>query len=149
MKISLDKIEKLKGSTRKAKRVGRGYGSGKGGHNSTYGTKGQKARQGRKPHAWFEGGQTPLVRRLPYTHGFTPKDSYKILILNLATIEKIAKDIKKSDIDISDIKKIDFGSYDFIKILGRGELKSKLDLKGFWYSEKAKQKIEKVGGSVK
>ena len=141
-------MTKIKGRESKGKRRGRGYGSGKGGHNSGYGTKGQKARQGRKPNNWFEGGQTPLVRRLPYINGFTSKNAYKILELNLNNIEKISEKLNAKELKVDLLKNLGLDEFDFVKVLGRGTIKSKVVLSGFWYSKKAKEKIEKVGGSI-
>ncbi len=88
----LNQLEKT--TTKKKKRLGRGYGSGKGGHTSSRGMKGQKSRGGSKVPLWFEGGQLPLIRRIPFIRG---KGRFK-------TVEPTAEitfiDINKFDFDV-------------------------------------------------
>lgn len=143
------KLENLKKLTKRGKkRVGRGIGSGRGGHTSGRGAKGQKAR-GKIP-ARLEGGRVPLTKRLPFRRGVHgPKAGQKALVLNLKQLN-IMPD--KSVIDLEAlihhklVKKDDalrFG----VKILGDGELKTALTVK-LPTSGGARKKIEKAGGSV-
>ena len=131
-------------------RVGRGIGSGKG-KTSGRGVKGQKSRSGVAIKS-FEGGQMPLYRRLP-KRGFNPIKKGKIAKINLVLLEKLI-DGKKitadNKIDLSYLKKskVLSKSVTHFKILGNGELKSKLNIEADFSSKSAKEKIEKVGGSI-
>tara|TARA_A100001388_G_scaffold268559_1_gene243830 strand:+ start:312 stop:773 length:462 start_codon:yes stop_codon:yes gene_type:complete len=131
-------------------RVGRGIGSGKG-KTSGRGVKGQKSRSGVAIKS-FEGGQMPLYRRLP-KRGFNPIKKSKIAKINLELLEKLI-DGKKitadNKIDLSYLKKskILSKSVTHFKVLGNGELKSKLNIEADFSSKSAKEKIEKVGGSI-
>ena len=131
-------------------RVGRGIGSGKG-KTSGRGVKGQKSRSGVAIKS-FEGGQMPLYRRLP-KRGFNPIKKGKIAKINLELLEKFI-DGKKitadNKIDLSYLKKskILSKSVTHFKVLGNGELKSKLNIEADFSSKSAKEKIEKVGGSI-
>ena len=134
----------------KKTRVGRGIGSGKG-KTSGRGVKGQKSRSGVAIKS-FEGGQMPLYRRLP-KRGFNPIKKGKIAKINLELLEKLI-DGKKitadNKIDLSYLKKskILSKSVTHFKVLGNGELKSKLNIEADFSSKSAKEKIEKVGGSI-
>jgi len=134
----------------KKMRVGRGIGSGKG-KTSGRGVKGQKSRSGVAIKS-FEGGQMPLYRRLP-KRGFNPIDKIKIAKINL---EKIQTFIDKKTINSSD--KIDFKllkklkiinkNSQKLKILGTGEIKVKINIEADLISKSAKEKLEKIGGSI-
>ena len=134
----------------KKMRVGRGIGSGKG-KTSGRGVKGQKSRSGVAIKS-FEGGQMPLYRRLP-KRGFNPINKIKIAKINL---EKIQTFIDKKTINSSD--KIDFKllkklkiinkNYQKLKILGTGEIKVKINIEADLISKSAKEKLEKIGGSI-
>ena len=134
----------------KKMRVGRGIGSGKG-KTCGRGVKGQKSRSGVAIKS-FEGGQMPLYRRLP-KRGFNPINKDKIAILNLEKIQnlinskRINEDLK---IDLEILKKANIlsKSYNKIKILGTGEIKSKINLNVDYVSESAKEKLEKIGGTI-
>ena len=131
-------------------RPGRGIGSGKG-KTSGRGHKGQKSRSGVAIKS-FEGGQMPLYRRLP-KRGFNPIDKIKIAKINL---EKIQTFIDKKTINSSD--KIDFKllkklkiinkNSQKLKILGTGEIKVKINIEADLISKSAKEKLEKIGGSI-
>ena len=134
----------------KKMRVGRGIGSGKG-KTSGRGVKGQKSRSGVAIKS-FEGGQMPLYRRLP-KRGFNPLKKVKIASLNLKKIQNLidSKLIKQdSQIDLKTLKeaKIINKSYSKIKVLGLGELKSKINLNVDFISKSAKLKLEKAGGTI-
>ena len=135
----------------KKTRVGRGIGSGKG-KTAGRGVKGQKSRSGVAIKS-FEGGQMPLYRRLP-KRGFNPIKKKKIGKLNLELLEKLidSKKISTSEkITLEYLKKnkILSKSVTQFKILGNGELKSKLNIESDFSSKSAKEKIEKAGGSIK
>ena len=131
-------------------RVGRGIGSGKG-KTSGRGVKGQKSRSGVAIKS-FEGGQMPLYRRLP-KRGFNPLKKNKIAKLNLDKIQNLIN-IKKlnqdTQIDIEILKKAKIinKSSDKIKILGKGEIKTKINLNVDFVSKSAKEKLEKVGSTI-
>ena len=147
MMITLNTTSKV---INKKMRVGRGIGSGKG-KTSGRGVKGQKSRSGVAIKS-FEGGQMPLYRRLP-KRGFNPINKIKIAKINL---EKIQTFIDKKTINSSD--KIDFKllkklkiinkNSQKLKILGTGEIKVKINIEADLISKLAKEKLEKIGGSI-
>ena len=131
-------------------RVGRGIGSGKG-KTSGRGVKGQKSRSGVAIKS-FEGGQMPLYRRLP-KRGFNSISKEKIAMLNLEVIQLLIDKNKldagtKINLNLLKKEKILNKSYSKIKVLGNGDLKSKIDIEVDYSSSSAKNKIEKVGGSI-
>jgi len=131
-------------------RVGRGIGSGKG-KTSGRGVKGQKSRSGVAIKS-FEGGQMPLYRRLP-KRGFNSMKKDKIAILNLNKIQNLI-DGKKisldSQVNLDVLKKANIvnNSFNKIKVLGSGEIKSKINLSVNFISKTAKEKLEKAGGTI-
>ena len=133
------------------KRLGRGIGSGKG-KTSGRGIKGQKSRSGVAIKS-FEGGQMPLYRRLP-KRGFNPINKKRIAKVNLDQLQKFV-DNKKIDIstqiNLQILKKSNLvnKSYEMYKILGNGNLSSKLNIEADFSSISAKEKIEKLGGVLK
>lgn len=142
------KINQLKvpfGAKHKKKRVGRGDSSGHGG-TSTRGHKGHKARSGYKLSFNFEGGQMPLFRRLP-KRGFRHLKKYKIEIVNLYQIEKFFQEGEEVTIEKLKEKGL-IKKGQFVKILGEGNLTKKFIISANHFSQKAKEKIEKVGGKV-
>ena len=146
----LSNLKYAEGSRKKRKRVGRGEGSGHGGQ-STRGMNGQRSRSGSKKRAWFEGGQMPLQRRIP-KFGFTNifKETYQVV--NLNALQRIANENKiEKVINLEELK--NFGLISStkkpVKILGKGELKAKIDLEVNAVSQSAKEKIESAGGSIK
>tara|TARA_B100000579_G_scaffold336493_1_gene287358 strand:- start:632 stop:1090 length:459 start_codon:yes stop_codon:yes gene_type:complete len=131
-------------------RVGRGIGSGKG-KTSGRGVKGQKSRSGVAIKS-YEGGQMPLYRRLP-KRGFNPIKKNKEAILNLNKIQELIDKKKinlENKLDIEVLKKANFisKSVTSFKILGIGEVNSKVDIEANSISLSAKEKIEKIGGKV-
>ena len=133
------------------KRLGSGIGSSKG-KTCGRGHKGQKSRSGVAIKS-FEGGQMPLYRRLP-KRGFKIKKSEKVAILNLYKLQDLMskKKIQLNDkINLENLKKSKLVSskYDKLKILGFGDIKNKIEIESNYISKPAKEKIEKVGGSVK
>ena len=144
----LNNLKKIK---QKKLRVGRGIGSGKG-KTSGRGVKGQKSRSGVAIKS-FEGGQMPLYRRLP-KRGFNIIGKKKTGALNLAEIQSFiqSKKIKTTDkIDLAFLKKLKIVKKKFkrLKVLGKGEIKEKLNLEVDYLSNSAKAKLEKSGSNVK
>jgi len=131
--------------------VGRGIGSGKG-KTSGRGHKGQKSRSGVAIKR-FEGGQMPLYRRLP-KRGFKSLFNKNIAILNLSALQKffdskVLENDKPLDLKLLKEKKIINKKYLKLKILGTGEIKSKLNISANFFSKQAQEKIEKTGGVFK
>ncbi|MCW8805438.1 MAG: 50S ribosomal protein L15 [Ignavibacteriaceae bacterium] len=146
----LSNLKYAEGSRKKRKRVGRGEGSGHGGQ-ATRGMNGQRSRSGSKTRAWFEGGQMPLQRRIP-KFGFTNifKETYQVV--NLNALQRIANENKiEKVLNLEELKKLGLISSTKkpVKILGKGELKAKINLEVNAVSQSAKEKIESVGGSIK
>jgi len=131
------------------KRIGRGYGSGVGGHTVGRGSKGQKSRAGHKSLQTFEGGNVPFFRRMPKYKGFNPKFKEEAGAVNVEALEKAYKNgetvTKESLIEKGIARK----NIEKIKILGKGEIKKKLTIEGLAVSESAAEKIKKAGGSIK
>ena len=145
--MNLSNIKPAKGSIKKRKRVGRGEGSGHGG-TSTRGHKGAKSRSGYSSKIGFEGGQMPLQRRVP-KFGFTSPNRVEYKGVNLDTLQELVDKIKKNTIVPQDF--IDNGlanKKDLIKVLGRGELKVKVEVSAHKFSKSAQAAIEDAGGSV-
>jgi large subunit ribosomal protein L15 len=128
------------------KRVGRGSGSGHG-KTSGKGHKGQKARAGKTVRPGFEGGQTPIYRRLP-KYGFTNIFSKEVQAINLTKLSLLDKDAKDITPEILFQKGIIKKAGVPVKILGQGELTKAMNIKAHAFSDTAKQKIEKAGGKV-
>ena len=132
------------------KRVGRGIGSGKG-KTSGRGVKGQKSRSGVAIKS-FEGGQMPLYRRLP-KRGFNTIHKKKVTKINLEKIQTYIekKTIKSSEtINLNLLKKLKIinKNSQMLKILGNGEIKVKINIEADLISKSAKDKLEKIGGSI-
>ena len=143
--MNLSNLKPAKGSTKSAKRIGRGEGSGRGG-TSTKGHKGAQSRSGYSRKAGFEGGQMPLYRRVPKS-GFKNINSVKYVGVNLSTLQHLAekKGIEVVDIDVLKANGL-VGKNDLVKILGKGDLTFKLEVKVHAFSQKAIQSIEAQGG---
>jgi large subunit ribosomal protein L15 len=144
--MKLHDLRPAEGSTKKRKRVGRGTGSGKG-KTSTRGTKGQNSRTGGGVRLTFEGGQLPLVKRLPKLRGFNNRFKVEYVAINLDTLERVF-DVNGA---VSPETLAGFGLGDVndpIVILGRGEISKPLTVKAHRVSESARAKIEAAGGSI-
>jgi large subunit ribosomal protein L15 len=140
-------LKPAKGSVKGRKRIARGQGSGKGG-TSTRGHKGAQSRSGYSSKSGYEGGQMPLQRRVP-KFGFNNKFRVEYKGINLDTLQNLTEKIKKDSIDLNVL--IDngiVGKNDLVKILGRGELKAKVNVTAHAFSAKAAEAIEKAGGTV-
>ncbi|MFT6289771.1 MAG: large subunit ribosomal protein L15 [Ilumatobacter sp.] len=142
------KVHDLKpavGSTKSRKRVGRGTG-GKGGKTAGRGSKGQRARN--TVQRGFEGGQTPLIRRLPKLKGFNNPFRVEYQAVNLHTLGDLAE---KVGADISIDMLVEHGVVRkgaFVKILARGEISTKVNVDAHGASASAKEAIEAAGGSI-
>lgn len=146
--MNLNTLTPAKGSVKKAKkRLGRGQGSGKGG-TSTKGNKGHQARTGYKRHKHSEGGQTPLQRRLP-KFGFNNIFRVAYTAMNLDKVQELIEKYNFPIVDVDTLRKHGIISKtERVKILGRGELKKKIDISAHAFSETAKNAIEKLGGKI-
>lgn len=145
--MDLSNLKPAEGSVKKRKRIGRGQGSGRGG-TSTRGNKGAQSRSGYKSKRGFEGGQMPIHRRLP-KFGFKNINRVEYRGINIETIQKLAEAKNISSIDIDTMIANGLASKkDRIKILAKGELKIKLDIKAHSFSATAKKIIEALGGTV-
>jgi large subunit ribosomal protein L15 len=145
--MKLHQLRPAKGATHKVKRLGRGEGSGHGG-TSTKGNKGGQSRAGYKRKMAHEGGQMPIQRRIP-KRGFNNIHRIEYRIFNLGQVEQLSEkyDIKEFSFETLYSNKL-IAQNDRVKILGNGEIKSKLSFKVNAVSEKAKAAIEAAGGSV-
>jgi large subunit ribosomal protein L15 len=143
--MELYDLKPAPGATRTRRRVGRGPGSGAG-KTAGKGHKGQKSRSGYSRRFGFEGGQMPLVRRLP-KRGFTNNFRIEFQVVNLRDLERVFGDgdvvSPESLVDRGLVRK----SAQPVKILGSGELTKKLSVKAHKFSTAAQSSIEKVGGS--
>jgi large subunit ribosomal protein L15 len=145
--MNLSNLQPAEGSTKNRKRIGRGTGSGRGG-TSTRGHKGAGSRSGYKSKVGFEGGQMPLQRRLPKV-GFNPINRTEYVAINLDALQTLAETYNLTAIDFDTFKEHGLASKnDLIKILGRGEVKAKLDVKAHAFSAAAQKAIEAVGGAI-
>jgi large subunit ribosomal protein L15 len=145
--MNLHTIRPAKGATHKEKRLGRGEASGKGG-TSTKGNKGGQSRAGYQRKMAHEGGQMPIQRRLP-KRGFKNPHRVSYVVFNLTQIEQLAEKYDIKEISVANLYASGLiARTDVVKILGNGELKSKLNFKVNAVSEKAKKAIETAGGSL-
>jgi large subunit ribosomal protein L15 len=145
--MKLHTLKPAEGSIKTRKRIGRGQGSGRGG-TSTKGHKGAKSRSGYKTKLGFEGGQMPLQRRVP-KFGFTNPNRKEYVGINLDRLQEYASKHNLSEITLDDLRSNNVvKKTDLVKILGRGELSSKLTVKVHAFTKSAKEAIEKAGGSV-
>ncbi len=149
-KSLLSDLHYANGSRKRVKRIARGQGSGHGG-TATRGHKGEGARSGTRYRPWFEGGQMPLIRRVP-KFGFKNPSRKEFQIVNVASIEKIVSDGKVTNGKITPELLYESGLIRKkllpVKILGDGELKSKLEVSAHSFSKTAIEKIEKLGGKA-
>ncbi len=142
--MKLNSLSPINGSTKSRKRVGRGHGSGLG-KSAGRGDKGAGQRSGFKRRAWFEGGQMPLARRLPMRgfHNLFKKD---FQIVNINRIEALG--LKEVNAQILKENGLIRSALKPVKILGNGDIKSKIDITATVFSQSAKEKIEKAGGTA-
>ncbi|MEO7454409.1 MAG: 50S ribosomal protein L15 [Fimbriimonadales bacterium] len=143
--MKLHELKPAEGSKKRKVRVGRGIGSGLG-KTAGRGTKGQKAR--RSIHPRFEGGQTPIHRRLPVKKGFRNPNHVEFAVLNVGMLESAFESGAEVNPETIRGKGLVGNVKDGIKILGHGELKKKLKVTAHAFSKSAQEKIEKAGGEV-
>jgi large subunit ribosomal protein L15 len=145
--MKLHDLRPAKGATQKRKRVGRGTGSGKG-RTSGRGTKGQKSRTGGSIPLGFEGGQLPLIKRLPKMRGFNNRFKVEYVAVNLDMMDQRFD----ANADVSPGTLAEAGLLgnisDPIVVLARGDIAKPLHIKAHRVSASAKEKIEAAGGSV-
>ena len=145
--MKLENIKPADGSVKNRKRIARGTGSGRGG-TSTRGHKGAKSRSGYSRKVGFEGGQMPLQRRIP-KFGFNNPNRTEFKAINLDVLDELISKTKATIIDLELLSKNGFASKnDKVKILGRGELKSKVEIKAHAFSTSAVKAIETAGGTA-
>ena len=143
--MELHKLSPVEGSTHVGKRKGRGHGSGNG-KTGGRGHKGQKARSGGKVRAGFEGGQMPLVRRVP-KRGFNNIFAKPLTAINLAALNRFEDGAVVDGaalIEMGIISECPYG----LKVLSNGTLTKKITVKAAAFSESAKEKIEQAGGKA-
>ncbi len=145
--MELNNLRPNEGSVKSRKRIGRGQGSGRGG-TSTRGHKGDKSRSGSKLKRNFEGGQTPMQRRLP-KRGFKNINRTEYTPVNLAQLEQLAQASGQSNFDVAALVAAGLASQSGkIKVLGNGKLTAKINLTVHAISASAKAAVEALGGSV-
>jgi large subunit ribosomal protein L15 len=149
----MDVLSNLKyheGSRKPRKRIGRGQGSGHGG-TATRGHKGAGARSGNKHRAWFEGGQMPLVRRIP-KFGFRNPFKKEFQIVNVKQIAALVEKGRITEGKVNPETLYNIGAVSKrnvpVKVLGEGEIKSKLEISAHAFAKSAIQKIESAGGKA-
>lgn len=140
-------LQSLKSIRQKSqKRIGRGYGSGKGGHTSTRGSKGQKSRTKNIP-LWFEGGQLPLVKRVPMWRGKGRLKPLKPAVaVTLSDLDQLDTDV--ITLDSLKLAKIVSKRCSKAKIIATGSVKRALTIQGIQVSQEARKRIEAAGGTV-
>jgi len=145
--MELYNLQPAEGATHNSKRVGRGYGSGKG-RTSTRGHKGAKARSGYKKKIGFEGGQMPLQRRVP-KFGFQNINRVEYKAINLNLIQKLAEEKNLAKVGIAELIEAGFiNKKQLVKVLGNGELTVKVDVEAHAFSAKAEAAITEKGGNA-
>jgi len=145
--MNLSNLKPAKGSTKNRKRIGRGTGSGRGG-TSTRGHKGAGSRSGNSTKIGFEGGQMPLQRRVPKV-GFKNANRVEYNGVNLDVLQALAEKYSVTSIDLTTLRDHGLASKnDLVKILGRGELKTKLEVKAHAFTATAQKAIEAAGGTA-
>ncbi|ADY52681.1 LSU ribosomal protein L15P [Pseudopedobacter saltans DSM 12145] len=145
--MNLSNLKPAEGSIKNRKRIGRGTGSGRGG-TSTRGHKGAGSRSGYSSKVGFEGGQMPLQRRVPKV-GFKNANRVEYVGVNLDILQALVEKFNLSAVDFETLKAHGLVSKnDIVKILGRGELKAKLEVKAHAFTATAQKAIEAAGGSV-
>jgi large subunit ribosomal protein L15 len=143
--MKLTDLRPAAGSTRTSKRVGRGYGSGKG-KTAGKGMMGQKARSGPNPYRTFEGGQNRLTKRMPYLRGFKNRWRIEYQVLNVADLSELpaGTSLTVAELVAGNLVKADRP----VKLLGDGDISVKLSVEVHKASAAARQKIEAAGGTV-
>ncbi|MDR0264852.1 MAG: 50S ribosomal protein L15 [Sphingobacterium sp.] len=145
--MNLSNLKPAKGAVKNSKRIGRGTGSGRGG-TSTRGHKGAGSRSGHSTKIGFEGGQMPLQRRVP-KFGFKNINRVEYNGVNLDTLQALIEKYNLTAVDFDALKAHGLVSKnDKVKILGRGELKAKVEVTAHAFTASAQKAIEAAGGSI-
>lgn len=144
--MRLEDLRPAPGSTHKSRRVGRGTGSGQG-KTAGKGHKGQKARSGQKPGPGFEGGQTPLHRRLPQRRGFKNINHKVYAVVNLDDLERFDAGTEVTP-ELLISSGLVSGAMDGIKVLGNGEITKSLTVRANKFSKSAEEKLKAAGGTA-
>ncbi|EHQ26230.1 50S ribosomal protein L15 [Mucilaginibacter paludis] len=145
--MNLNNLKPAEGSTKNRKRIGRGTGSGRGG-TSTRGHKGAGSRSGTSSKVGFEGGQMPLQRRVPKV-GFKNPNRVEYVSVNLDALQALVEQYNIVTVDFDTLKEHGLVSRnDLVKVLGRGELTAKIEVKAHAFSATAQKAIEAAGGSI-
>ncbi|WP_337636009.1 50S ribosomal protein L15 [Hallella sp.] len=145
--MKLSNLKPAAGSTHSRRRIGRGPGSGLGG-TSTRGHKGAKSRSGYKRKIGFEGGQMPLQRRVP-KGGFKNINHKEYFPINLSALQKLAEEKNLAKIGLAELVEAGLtNGKKLVKILGEGELKTKVDVEAHAFSKTAEEAIKAVGGNA-
>jgi large subunit ribosomal protein L15 len=146
----LSNLKYAQGSKKRRKRIARGQGSGHGG-TATRGHKGEGARSGTHYRPWFEGGQMPLIRRVP-KFGFVPPHRIEFQIVNVATLNELVAAKKIDGLKVTPETLYSAGAVRKknapVKILGEGDITVKLEVHAHAFSKTAMEKIQKAGGSA-
>lgn len=144
--MKLHELKKVEGSTHRRKIVGRGPGSGMG-KTSTRGEKGQNARSGGGVKPWFEGGQTPLYKRIPRRGFSNARFTTRYAIVNVSDLNRFkdGETVTPELLKESGLVKKELNG---IKVLGNGKLEKKLDVKANVFTNSAITKIEEMGGTT-
>ena len=145
----MSKLNSFKLTEKRKSRIRVGRGNGSKGTYSGRGLKGQKSRSGGGVPLFFEGGQLPLVKRLPFLRGFKNRFKKDFSIVNLSELEKVFKD--GDDVNSETLYKFNLirKSNSNVKILGNGELKDKITLEVDFISKSVKDKLDKTGSILK
>lgn len=146
--MELHNLSKIKGNKSKRTRVGRGIGSGHGGHTSGKGNKGQKARTGNSIPRGFEGGQVPLYKKLPKIGGFKSTKKGNYASIKLESFNRFTEGTEVTPQMLITEKLLQNKTYVDVKILNTGKVAKKLTFKGFSYTKPAKEAILKSGGNI-
>ncbi len=145
--MNLSNLKPAEGSTKNRKRIGRGTGSGRGG-TSTRGHKGAGSRSGTSTKVGFEGGQMPLQRRVPKV-GFKNPNRVEYTGVNLDVLQELVTKFSLTAVDFDTLKEHGLVSRnDLVKILGRGELTAKIEVKAHAFTATAQKAIEAAGGTI-
>jgi large subunit ribosomal protein L15 len=147
--MDLSNLKAPEPNKKKAKRIGRGQGSGRGGHTVGKGHNGQRSRSGFKEKFWFEGGQMPLQRKIP-KWGFNNRFRKEYVAVNTGTIQLFVEHGKlEENITLEDIRNAGLaGKNDLIKLLGDGDIEASIDIEVHNASKSAQEKVEEAGGNI-
>jgi large subunit ribosomal protein L15 len=145
--MKLNELRPTKGSTHSRKRVGRGYGSGRGGHESGRGNGGQNSRSGGGTRPGYEGGQTPVWMRFP-KRGFRNFTRVDYACVNVDTLAEQFEVGEEVTLESMLEKRLLKRRPSKLKILGRGDLEKALNVRAHRFTQEARRKIEEAGGKV-